>query len=410
MARATREARLETRGARDKLKASHHPYFRKIGEGLHLGYRRSKIDKGGKWIVRYYDKGQYKFRTLGEADDFRDANGLDVLSYFQAQDKARGAADDHVNKEEGSPFNYTVGDAVSDYLSWFKLHRRSHSDATRRFNYHILPVFGNKLVSELTTREIVSWHHGLLEKIKSNDPSEDATRKKKASANRVLNYFKAAMNRAFRNGYIQNDIAWRRVKPFEKVDQAKIRFLTQDECIRLINACDDEFRPLVQAALLTGGRYGELIKLRCHDYTPEPGAVHFRETKSGKPRHTPLTDEGKELFEQLTAGREGDDLIFRRNDTPWNSSMQIRRMSEACKVAKINPPVSFHILRHAYGSLLAMKGVSLQVISEVMGHSDARMTTKHYAHLQPSYVADTIRANLPSFGIKKDNVRRLKLK
>lgn len=407
MARATRETKLETRTARDKLKASHHPYFKLIGEGLHIGYRKGT--RGGKWIVRYYDKGQYYFRTLGEADDFRDANGLDVLTYFQAQDKARVAADDQVNKEEGSPFNYTMTDAVNDYLSWFKLHRRSYADAVRRFNIHILPPFGKKLVSELTTKQIVSWHHGLLEKIKSSELSEgEALRKKKASANRVLNYFKAAMNRAFRNGNVQSDIAWRRVKPFEKVDQAKIRFLMQDECIRLINACDEEFRPLVQAALLTGCRYGELIKLRCYDYTPDPGTIHFRLTKNGKPRHTPLTDEGKELFEGLTAGRDGNDFIFNRNGISWNSSMQIRRMAEACKAAKIDPPVSFHILRHTYGSLLAMKGVSLQVIAEVLGHSDTRMTQKHYSHLQPSYVADTIRANLPSFGIKKSNIIALK--
>lgn len=409
MARATRESKLETKTARDKLKASHHPYFKLIGDGLHIGYRKSKIGKSGKWIVRYYDKGQYKFRTLGEADDFRDANGHDVLTYFQAQDRAKIAADEQIQKEEGSSFNYTVADAVSEYLSWFKLHRRSYADAVRRFNTHILPPFGKKLVSELTTKQIVSWHHGLLEKIKSSELSQaEALRKKKASANRILNYFKAAMNRAFRNGNVQNDIAWRRVKPFEKVDQAKIRFLMQDECIRLINACDEEFRPLVQAALLTGCRYGELIKLRCYDYTPDPGTIHFRETKSGKPRHTPLTDEGKELFEGLTAGRDGNDFIFNRNGISWNSSMQIRRMAEACKAAKIDPPISFHILRHSYGSMLAMKGVSLQVIAEVLGHSDTRMTQKHYSHLQPSYVADTIRQNLPSFGIKKSNVVALK--
>ncbi|HBO85215.1 MAG TPA: hypothetical protein DD641_09700 [Deltaproteobacteria bacterium] len=407
MARATREAKLETRTARDKLKISHHPYFKLIGDGLHLGYRKGK--KGGKWIVRYYDKGQYKFRTLGEADDFRDANGHDVFTYFEAQDKARVAADDQVSKEDGTPFNYTVNDAVNDYLDWFKLHRKSYKDAAQRFSYHILPVFANKLVSELTTKQIASWHHGLLDKITSTEISEaEALRKKKASANRILTYLKAALNYAFRYGHIQTDVAWRRVKPFEKVDQAKIRFLMQDECIRLINACDEEFRPLVQVALLTGCRYGELVKLKCYDYTPDPGTIHFRETKSGKPRHTPLTDEGKELFEQLTAGRDGNDHIFQRNGTLWTKSLQARRMIEACRTAKIEPVISFHVLRHTYGSLLAMKGVSLQVIAEVLGHSDTRMTIKHYAHLQPSYVADTIRANLPSFGIKKSNLRILK--
>jgi hypothetical protein len=35
------------------------------------------------------------------------------------------------------------------------------------------------------------------------------------------------------------------------------------------------------------------------------------------------------------------------------------------------------------------------VIAAQLGHSDTRMTEKHYAHLAPSYVADTIRAALP---------------
>jgi site-specific recombinase XerD len=47
---------------------------------------------------------------------------------------------------------------------------------------------------------------------------------------------------------------------------------------------------------------------------------------------------------------------------------------------------------------MAMAGVPLQVIAEVLGHSDTRITEKHYAHLSPSYVADTVRAHLPNFG------------
>jgi len=67
--------------------------------------------------------------------------------------------------------------------------------------------------------------------------------------------------------------------------------------------------------------------------------------------------------------------------------------------AKIKPAVSFHVLRHTYGSTLAMKGVPMGVIAEQLGHADTRMTEKHYAHLAPSYVADTIRAHFPTLGI-----------
>jgi integrase len=53
-------------------------------------------------------------------------------------------------------------------------------------------------------------------------------------------------------------------------------------------------------------------------------------------------------------------------------------------------------LRHTYASSLAMKGVPMGVIAAQLGHSDTRMTSKHYAHIAPSYVADAIRAALPT--------------
>lgn len=52
--------------------------------------------------------------------------------------------------------------------------------------------------------------------------------------------------------------------------------------------------------------------------------------------------------------------------------------------------------------MLAMKGVPMGVIAAQLGHADTRMTEKHYAHLAPSYVADTIRAALPSLGIAEE--------
>ena len=49
-----------------------------------------------------------------------------------------------------------------------------------------------------------------------------------------------------------------------------------------------------------------------------------------------------------------------------------------------------------------MRGVPMGVIAQQLGHADTRMTEKHYAHLAPSYVADTIRAHFPTLGIAHD--------
>ena len=61
------------------------------------------------------------------------------------------------------------------------------------------------------------------------------------------------------------------------------------------------------------------------------------------------------------------------------------------------------VLRHTHGSTLAMRGVPMGVIAEQLGHADTRMTEKHYAHLAPSYVADTIRAHFPTLGIADES-------
>jgi integrase len=80
----------------------------------------------------------------------------------------------------------------------------------------------------------------------------------------------------------------------------------------------------------------------------------------------------------------------------------LRPMLDANHRAKIKPAVSFHVLRHTHGSTLAMRGVPMGVIAQQLGHADTRMTEKHYAHLAPNYVADTIRAKFPNLGIADD--------
>jgi integrase len=214
---------------------------------------------------------------------------------------------------------------------------------------------------------------------------------------------KAALNRAWREGKIPSDEAWRRVEPFEEVNAARVRYLTVAEARRLSNACDPDFRVLAQAALATGARYGELITLRASDFNPDSGTVHVRTSKSSKGRHIVLNDEGMALFKALAAGKSGNAILLTRLDgAPWKPAHQARRMTEACKRAKIAPPVSFHVLRHTWASLAVMAGGPLMVVARNLGHSDTRMVERHYGHLAPSYIADAIRAAAPRFGIKPD--------
>ena len=197
-----------------------------------------------------------------------------------------------------------------------------------------------------------------------DDDDAEQRRKRRATANRMLTILKAALNRAWREGKIPSDDAWRRVEPFEQADAARVHYLSMDECRRLIDAAEGEFQNLVQAALLTGCRFGELAALHVRDFNPDAGTLHIRTSKSGKGRHVVLHEEGIEFFRGLTIGRAGIELLLRKADgNPWGKSNQTRSMAEACAQAKIEPPANFHALRHTYASHVVMAGASLLVVA-----------------------------------------------
>jgi integrase len=152
-----------------------------------------------------------------------------------------------------------------------------------------------------------------------------------------------------------------------------------------------DFRKLVQAALFTGCRYAGLARRKCGDFNPDSGTLAIRLSK-GKVRHVVLTDDAKEEFEGWTSGRTTAVMIFlRAGGDPWGHFASEAPLEEASAPAGIMPAVNFHIQRHTHGSHLAMNGVPMGVIATQLGHSDTRMTEKHYAYLAPSYVAQAIR-------------------
>ena len=169
---------------------------------------------------------------------------------------------------------------------------------------------------------------------------------------------------------------------------------------------------MVQAALQTGGRYGQLAELIASDFNPDNSTVRMRTRKGrGKEKvyHVVLTKEGANFFTQACSGRASHELIFRKtNGEAWGSSHQKRVMAAACEHAKIKPPIGIHGLRHTWASLAVMSGMPLLVVAKNLGHSDTRMVEKHYGHMAPSYVADAIREHAPRFGFKPSNITTLR--
>ena len=420
MARTVRDAKLESRTARSALKAAGKPYYRAIDEGLHLGYRKGV--RGGKWVMRrYVGNEKYVVEAIGTADDTLDPDGAEILSFAQAQNIARTRFVEERRRAAGLPTQsgpYTVKDCIDEYVTWLEENRKSGRDTRWRADALIIPTLGAIPCAKLTNTQIRKWKtdtamtpvrlrtkKGKPAKFKAldlDDPEE--VRRRQASTNRVLTILKAALNQAWRESKIPSDTAWRTVEPFEQADAARVHYLTVAEAKRLINASPADFRKLVQAALATGCRYGELARLVVKDFNVDSGTLHIRASKSGKGRQVILTEEGIELLKGMTAGRPGTEILLPKAEGGrWLKSHQSRPMAEASENAKITPAASFHTLRHTYASLAVMNAMPLMVVARNLGHADTRMVEKHYGHLSASYVADAVRASAPRFGFRSSS-------
>jgi integrase len=421
MARTIKETRLDSRTARRNLTSQREPYWRLISTGAHIGYRRNKAGQGS-WIARMrQEDGKYIFEKVGVADDIEDADGIRILSFGQAQEMCRKWFHKIAQEQSGEHYGpYTVDDAIADYLAWFEINRKSHDKTKFMIEAFIRPAFGNMRVDRLTSTQIKTWFEQLSllpprKRVKKGaspqyhlmEKDQESLRRRKASVNRYLNVLKAILNKAFQDGKVHTDHAWRRVKPFKNVNSPRVEYFELAELMRLINACPSDLKNLVRAAVYTGCRYAEISRMTTADYNSSAGQIHVRISKSGKSRFVTLSDEGIEFFNRSSLGKKNSDLLFTRSDgSAWGTSYQQRPFREALKNSGITKDVNFHSLRHTHASLLAMNGVELPIIARQLGHSDTRMVEQHYAHLSPSYVSGRIKEGLPKFGLNSPETIR----
>jgi integrase len=451
MGRTKRSAKLDTWNARKKLplgKTNQDP----IAPGQYLGFRRPATGAAGSWFARWRQDGKILQERLGTADDFQDANGVDVLSWDQAQEKAKAWFHNQRERAQcaagGEPFQdgpLTVAQALQAY---FEDGRRRGVKGLNRDEHRaalwITPELGALEVAKLTRRRIEAWLAQVAESPRrvrtGNTPAPDAPvpkprnfrvprapkpqpippappatddekRARKDSANRTLTVLKAALNHALDRRLVTvSGEAWREVKPYRGTTKARVRFLTMEEQVRLVNVCPQDFRQLVQGALLTGGRYGELARAQVQDFDPTGGTLFLigKGTGEGKPRRVVLTEEGQAFFQEITAGRPAGDLIFQRaalkrvkhldRGQAWGHNEQGRYMAAACTAAELEP-VTFHELRHSYASMLVNAGCPLAYVAAQLGHTDTRMVEKHYGHLAPNALAESVRALMPKLGL-----------
>ncbi|WLA44961.1 hypothetical protein QIH80_23775 [Bradyrhizobium elkanii] len=112
MARTIKDALLDSRTARSRLRARGKPYWRGLEPGLHLGYRKP-LSGAGRWLARHYIGHQaYEVETIATADDFSDPDGVAILSFGQAQTLARSRMVARAHTAVGKTKPLTVKDAI----------------------------------------------------------------------------------------------------------------------------------------------------------------------------------------------------------------------------------------------------------------------------------------------------------
>src|SRR5580704_9816277 len=182
MARTVKDANLATRTARANLPPRKRPYYRLILQGLHLGYYRGA--RTGSWSARrFIGGGRYEETKVGTADDVADADGIAILSFGQAQEKARAWFAARALADAGfetALAPYTVSDALDDYVRDYV--RRGGKAVDRlhhSINAHVRSAFGPKVLDDLSRAQIERWLENL-----ANTPPRLRARKGQAPRHR----------------------------------------------------------------------------------------------------------------------------------------------------------------------------------------------------------------------------------
>lgn len=185
-----------------------------------------------------------------------------------------------------------------------------------------------------------------------------------------------------------------------KIDNARVRYLTNDERDKLLAACkahpNPQLYPIVVMALATGARQGEIVNLQIRDVDLVTGKTVLRDTKNGETRSVPLVTYALEVIkgqaefaERLYLDNPASNhrYLFPRLDGMNHVNFR-HAWYQALKASQVKD-FRFHDLRHSAASYLAMNGATLLEIAAILGHKTLEMV-KRYSHLSEDHTRSVI--------------------
>ncbi len=236
-----------------------------------------------------------------------------------------------------------------------------------------------------------------LDEVQTSDVENYLTTLKRsgiAGRNRVASLISALFKRMKKLGHCRSNP----VQDVERTPEAvrDVPVLSAEERQRLFDACPDRIRPLVEILVGTGLRAGEALRLEWRDYDGVRRTLSVRRSKSGKPRHVPVTTGVASVLEGLLAARgpvplQGPNRIFADLPTDPRSGSIQGAWKRALRAARLDEGMHLHDCRHLFSVDAVRRGVPLNVLAAVLGHSTLAMVSTRYARHAPSNATDLAR-------------------
>jgi integrase len=403
---------LETPTARLRCRISSKPIFVRVSPGVSLGYRRNRT--AGSWVVRVADgkRGNWTER-IGAADDFENADGALILTYWQAQDHARArAARNGAELATSRPVvQLKVAVAVERYEIDLRTRRGDPGNAGRL--RHHLGALSGRAVDEITTAELRDWRNGLVGKLVP------------ATVNRIATCLKAALNLAA-DDQGTNRSAWEvGLKTIPDAEESR-NVILPDTIVRQLvaeaPAVSVELGLLVEVLSVTGARIGQAAGLRVEDLNagPKPGLLmpasrKGRGTKKVSHRPLPIPADLAQRLATAAAGRlASEPLLVKpatqkidindagavrspteiRKPSPWKKSDHSRDFRRLVVRCGLDPAeVSINALRHSSIVRQLLAGVPGRVVA-VNHDTSLAMIERTYSRFIGDHADELVRSAL----------------
>jgi integrase len=345
-----RSFKLETPTTRRKLSIRKKPYWITIAPGIALGYRRNA--GAGTWSVRSTNgHGAEWLKRIALSDDQEPANSTTVLTFWQAQDRARALARGQTGDDGDRPI--TVSEALDRYEIDLQA-RGGDAYNAQRARLHLTGSLASKPVALLGAPELRRWRDALAAKLAP------------ASVNRTRTCLRAALELAAQNDVrIANQRAWKvGLAGLPDAQRARNVILADDVVRRIVETAythDRALGLLVEVAACTGARLSQLARLEVGDlqaHRQDPrllmplSAKGRMKAKRHERRPIPIPAPLARVLATAAAGRpSGAPLLTRSDGSAWGHSRNARHRElfrSVVSAAGLDPDqVTLYALRHS---------------------------------------------------------------